>query len=230
MASALGGFAMGLVVGGLAAWGVYCTHNKGNTKFEGNSEKKRQIKGEIVVVVGSTNPCKADACKRAFERVYPDKKIIVVPVKATSGVSDQPMCDEETLKGATRRAEHAAEVYQKSNQLAPAHFSVGLEGGLNESYWKTLECHAWMCVRDLQTKKNSLARTASFSIPKKVEELIRNEGKELGEADDIVFKRKESKKGQGTVGILTNDLIPRAKYYEHAIILALVPFINPHLY
>eukprot|EP00954_Amorphochlora_amoebiformis_P001669 131292-Amorphochlora_amoeboformis.AAC.1 len=66
MASALGGFAMGLVVGGLAAWGVYCTHNKGNTKFEGNSEKKRQIKGEIVVVVGSTNPCKVTVPNSAY--------------------------------------------------------------------------------------------------------------------------------------------------------------------
>lgn len=33
-----------------------------------------------------------------------------------------------------------------------------------------------------------------------------------------------------TVGILTRELISRAEYYEHALVLALIPFIRPELY
>ena len=34
----------------------------------------------------------------------------------------------------------------------------------------------------------------------------------------------------GTVGKLTGGLITRAGYYEHAVLLALLPFMNPQLY
>jgi len=53
---------------------------------------------------------------------------------------------------------------------------------------------------------------------------------ELGHADDMVFKRDNSKQKNGAVGILTHDLIDRASYYEQALILALIPFINKDIY
>jgi non-canonical (house-cleaning) NTP pyrophosphatase len=52
----------------------------------------------------------------------------------------------------------------------------------------------------------------------------------LGDADDIVFKRSNSKQKNGAVGILTDNLINRTDYYTHAIILALIPFTNSKLY
>jgi non-canonical (house-cleaning) NTP pyrophosphatase len=75
-----------------------------------------------------------------------------------------------------------------------------------------------------------LAKTASFLLPPKLTQLIREEGMELGDADDVVFSRIQSKHGSGTVGILTHGLIDRSNYYEHALILALVPWIQPELY
>jgi len=59
--------------------------------------------------------------------------------------------------------------------------------------------------------------------------LIR-QGKELGEADDIVFGRSNSKQENGAVGLLTDNAIDRAQLYEHAMILALIPFKNEALY
>ena len=56
------------------------------------------------------------------------------------------------------------------------------------------------------------------------------EGKELGEADDIVFNRNNSKQENGAVGILTGDVIDRMKYYTEAVILSLIPFKNVDLY
>ena len=50
------------------------------------------------------------------------------------------------------------------------------------------------------------------------------------EADDIVFKRNNSKEKNGAVGILTNNLIDRTKYYEEAVVLSLIPFIKNELF
>ena len=56
--------------------------------------------------------------------------------------------------------------------------------------------------------------------------LMQKEGLELGDADDKIFSRVNSKQGAGTVGILTNMIIDRAQYYRHALAFALVPFMD----
>ena len=73
------------------------------------------------------------------------------------------------------------------------------------------------------------AKTATFPLPKKISNLLK-EGYELGDADDMVFKRSNSKQKNGAVGILSDNLITRTDYYTHAIILALIPFTNSKLY
>jgi non-canonical (house-cleaning) NTP pyrophosphatase len=73
------------------------------------------------------------------------------------------------------------------------------------------------------------ARSGSFMIPPSVARLVR-EGKELGIADDIIFGRENSKQKNGAIGLLTDDAIDRKALYEHAVVLALVPFKNPRLY
>lgn len=45
-----------------------------------------------------------------------------------------------------------------------------------------------------------------------------------------VFGRVKSGQGSGTVGNLTNNLVLRADYYEHAVVMALIPFMNLELY
>jgi non-canonical (house-cleaning) NTP pyrophosphatase len=52
----------------------------------------------------------------------------------------------------------------------------------------------------------------------------------LGDADDIVTNRVNSKQGGGTVGVLTNNLVTRSLYYEQAVVLALVSHINTEVY
>ena len=72
-------------------------------------------------------------------------------------------------------------------------------------------------------------KTSMFQLPKKIQNLI-EEGMELGEAYDFVFKRKNYKKKDGAVGILTNGLIDRRKYYEEAVVMSLIPFLNKDLF
>lgn len=45
-----------------------------------------------------------------------------------------------------------------------------------------------------------------------------------------IFGRLDSKKGDGIVGILTKGVIDRAAYYSHALVLALIPFVNTEMY
>ena len=53
------------------------------------------------------------------------------------------------------------------------------------------------------------------------------EGVELGDANDRVFMRTGSKHTDGAVGILTHGLKDRTEYYQHALVLALIPVVNP---
>ena len=81
----------------------------------------------------------------------------------------------------------------------------------------------------LDISQKGKAQTSTFQLPPKIVKLIRD-GIELGHADDMVFNRKNSKQGNGAVGILTHDVIDRIEYYRHAVVLALIPFVNKELY
>jgi inosine/xanthosine triphosphatase len=174
-----------------------------------------------VIVVGSTNPVKISAAHEGFQRMFVDERCEVRGISAPSGVSDQPMTDAETLQGAMNRARNVS-------ALAPdADLVVGIEGGLEEREGE-MEAFAWIVVRSRDGRVGK-GRTGTFFLPAKVAALIR-EGKELGEADDIVFGMKNSKQEQGASGILTGGVIDRTMYYTQAMILALIPFRNGELY
>ena len=130
------------------------------------------------------------------------------------------MTDAETLEGAKNRAKNA-----RSAQ-PDADYWVGIEGGIDQESG-TMEAFAWISI--IGRTKEGKARTASFDLPEKIRALV-NQGVELGHADDMVFERTNSKQGNGAVGILTNGLIDRAAYYEPAVVLALIPFLNQELY
>ncbi len=174
----------------------------------------------LSVVVASQNPIKVDSVKRAFSKVFQGTKVDVIPKSFPSGVSDQPMTDNETLTGAKNRAENA------KNEHPKADYWIGIEGGVET---KSSEMHVFAWVYILSENQMGKAKTATFLLPKAVVDLV-NQGKELGEADDIVFNKSNSKQKSGAVGILTHDLIDRATYYEPAVVLALIPFVNQALY
>ena len=152
--------------------------------------------------------------------MYPGEAVRIEPVAVPSGVSDQPMTSAETLRGARQRARNAQE------QAPAADYWAGVEGGVEET-GEGLEVFAWIVI--LSRDREGMARTGTFYLPPRIAELVRD-GKELGEADDIVFERTNSKQQNGAIGILTGDVVDRAGYYEQAVIMALIPFKNPKLY
>jgi inosine/xanthosine triphosphatase len=174
----------------------------------------------IKVYIGSINPVKIECTRQAFQKVFRHKDFVFAGKDASSGVSDQPMSDRETYEGARNRA------INLRNNFPDGDFWVGIEGGV-ESINQDMHAFAWMVV--FNGSMQGEARTATFILPTPIKELI-NQGIELGHADDIVFKRINSKQKDGAVGILTHGLIDRINYYEPAIILALIPFLHKDLY
>lgn len=172
------------------------------------------------VVIASKNPVKIDAVKQGFEKMFPGTEFEFIGVSVLSGVSDQPSNNDEALDGAFNRATNA------NKETPGADYWVGVEGGI-QKIGNEMEVFAWVVVKS--PTRSGKSRTGTFFLPKEIVRLI-DEGKELGEADDIVFKRSNSKQENGAVGILTGNVIDRAKYYLEAVILALIPFKNERLY
>lgn len=172
------------------------------------------------VIVASQNPVKIDASRGGFEQAFASETYEFEGISVSSEVSNQPMTTQETYQGAYNRALNA------QKQLPDAHFWIGIEGGI-DVLQDTMEVFAWVVV--LSNNQQGVAKTASFMLPPKVSKLVR-EGYELGEADDMVFQQKDSKKQGGSVGILTNGLINRKDYYVQAVVLALIPFMQDELY
>lgn len=172
------------------------------------------------VYIGSRNPVKIECVRLAFARVFTTRRFEFIGRPVSSGVAEQPFGDSETYRGAMNRAVQL----RKENPMGA--FWVGIEGGI-ERINGDMHAFAWMVILDSQ--RHGEARTATFILPGKIAALI-NKGVELGHANDLVFKRKNSKQKDGAVGILTNGLIDRTAYYESAIVLALIPFMKTDLF
>lgn len=170
------------------------------------------------ILVASQNPVKIQAVRDGFERMFPLGHFSVKGVSVPSGVSDQPMSAQETYQGAWNRV-------QAAKASGAADFWVGIEGGVEEIDG-ALYTFAWVLV--LGTDAQGKSRTAAFALPEEVSQLVRD-GLELGDADDQVFAQNNSKQGNGSVGLLTGDVVTRSSYYEEAVILALIPFKNKSL-
>ena len=167
------------------------------------------------VIVASQNPVKVEAVRRGFQQWFSHKTLHLNMVQVPSGVHAQPVSDAETQQGARQRALRA------SRALPSADFWVGIEGGVQ---WEgnDLLAFAWIAVYH-KNQTWGLARTGAFMLPRRVAALVRA-GYELGEADDRVFGETNTKQRMGAVGLLTQGLIDRTALYEHAVILALIPF------
>jgi inosine/xanthosine triphosphatase len=177
------------------------------------------------IIVASGNPVKIAAVQAGFDRVFGAGTHQAEGRPMPSGVAIQPITDEETLTGARNRAAAAKDAHPE------AEFWSGVEGGVEDGP-DGMTVFAWIVVLGREIEGSAItgeARTGAFLLPPEVARLVR-EGKELGEADDLVFGRTNSKQQDGAVGILTGGLIDRAGYYEQAVVLALIPFMNPKLY
>ncbi len=176
------------------------------------------------VIVGSRNPVKIEAVKLAFEKMFPNETFNVSGISISSGVSEQPMTNEETYNGALNRAKNCMA------EIQDADFTVGLEGGLsplfNEDIFILL---TWSVV----LSKDGMIGQASdggYPLPQKFNKHIRDGKEEFYITSERYFKTNNTKQTTGTIGILTHGAIDRTAGFMNDTIKALIPHANKELY
>lgn len=173
----------------------------------------------IKIVVGSTNPVKINAAKKAITDVFSLKEVECVGIDAPSGVADQPMNSQDTKQGALNRVSYC-------QQHIRADYYVAIEGGVDKFEYGPAT-FAYIAISD--GEYNSIGRSSLMPLPPLVFKAL-EAGEELGKVMDRLFNTNNVKQKQGAIGLLTNGQATRESIYTQACILAMAPFINADLY
>lgn len=173
----------------------------------------------LKVVVGSKNPVKINAAKVTLAKCFPEFHIEVAGIPAPSGVSDQPMTEEETLLGAKNRVAHL-------ESIEAADFYVAFEGGV-DTFSYGVSTFAYVVVSDGQN--SSVGRTADLPLPKQFYGALES-GQELGDVLDQHFQTTNIKQKGGAIGLLTRNLETRESTYVQAMTLAMARHLERELF
>jgi inosine/xanthosine triphosphatase len=184
------------------------------------------------VLVGSRNEPKLTAVRSALSAYAPE--VDVEGVEVASGVPDQPVGFDEIVRGARNRARAA-------RASGACDLGVGIEDGLvslpigdggSPDEHLNIGCAA---VSD--GKRTSIGFSSAFAYPPDVTEVAVRSRKPIGEIFDALWRerrdesdRRPSGRTSGNIGKLTAGVLPRSEYGRHAVLCALVAFVNPDLY
>lgn len=153
------------------------------------------------IVIGSTNKTKVEAVKNIFTNWT------VIAKSVPSGVSPQPIGDEETLQGAMNRAK-AAQASERGS------VGIGLEGGV-----MYIQNELYLCNWGALVDTNGTIYTASgarIKLPPSFQDDI-NRGCELSDIMNEYTKRHDIRFHEGAIGIFTNHLVLRAEMFSHVV-------------
>ena len=162
------------------------------------------------IIIGSKNPAKIQAVKTAF--LGGSHEFIAMDI--SSGVSDQPFSDEETILGAKNRALRALE-------SGNGDIGIGLEGGVQETSHGLLLCN-WGALKAVGMDP-VVAGGARILLPREIADRLRA-GEELGPVMDDYAKKQNVRKHEGAIGIFTNGLVNRSEMFVHIMRLLVGQF------
>jgi len=189
----------------------------------------------MIVAIASENKPKVSACKKVFSELKNEfsksEDISFIVNSIDSGVDDMPMSLDDLMTGAKNRTEKLHKILKSENR--PADYYIGLEGGFFIKYnlgriEPIVFLESWVYV--FNGNKGYWGSSGAIEVPGKISEDILNSGKELGVVIDERMKQTGIRSNQGTVGVLTNDKVTRQDFFETALIFALAPFYNSHMY
>ncbi len=168
------------------------------------------------IVVASANPAKIRAVHDAMAQVFAAQAMQCSGISAESGVAAQPMTSDETLQGALNRLQVVAATEPGAD------YYVAIEAGLDGD-----TSFAWIAI----SHQGRISKTRSASLPIPPAALMAlQQGEELGDVMDRMFAQHNVKQQGGAIAMLTNHLLTRSGVYQQAIILAMIPFIQPSLF
>ena len=193
----------------------------------------------VRVAVASENPCKVHAVEQAFAAALGGVRVCIAPKSVASGVSEQPLGEAETVRGACTRLRNLTAA------APPADYYVALEGGvvptptcaaLAPVVSSTAPPHSgieYVAIAahcgDKEELRVSIVPTAAFPLPRELSVRVVERGEELGPVCDSVFGTHGSKRSLGAVGSLTHGQVARDTLYVPSIQMALIPFLHPDL-
>ena len=154
----------------------------------------------MIVRVGTANPMKIAATRKAFSKFF--KKATVVGVDVPSSVSPQPISFGEIVRGARERARKA---YRDCD------YAVGIEAGLfrvGPASPRPFQI-TMACVFD--GNREALGSGPFFELPPSM-------AKKVVLADT------------GSVAVVTKGKVNRESVTRDAVMMALAPFVSPELY
>lgn len=160
------------------------------------------------VAVGSTNPAKVEAVRRAFDELHRGE--FELHQVDTDGGDAQPWGEDATRHGAIKRARRALAAEN-------ADWGIGLEGGMVRDDGGILVT-SWIAASHTDGGLG-LARTAGFYLPGEITELVLA-GHELADAWQQARGIERIGRNGGTVGLLTHGHIDRTRLYGEAVVLA----------
>jgi inosine/xanthosine triphosphatase len=190
------------------------------------------------VRVGTENPAKCDAVRKALMSLQPRTRvgsrpvaeIQIVPTAVSSGVSEQPIGFSEIVAGARQRARAALGI---GGVLA-----VGIEDGLvslpeagAEGFYN-VGC-AW--VTDGEREGSGFS--SGFAYPGECLGPATRDQLPIGELFDAMWRSRRdaeaaeaSGRNEGNIGRLTGGRLTRSEYGSHGVLCALVRFLHRDLY
>ena len=152
--------------------------------------------------------------------MWPDEPLEIVASDVASGVSDQPLATDDSIRGAINRAKTV------KVSLRPD-YAVGIEAGLVKVGDRWFE-DDWVAVIDA-TGAIGLGGSPRMEIAPQIMKLVRH-GHELGEAGDQVFGSVDQRRGGGYVGEVSGQVFTRTDMLCDAVIMALGRFVRPEVF
>jgi inosine/xanthosine triphosphatase len=172
------------------------------------------------IAIGSKNPFKIAATRQAFASIWPSEELEMVATTVPSGVSDQPLTTDETIRGAINRAKTVKVTLRPD-------FAVGIEAGLTKIDDKWF-VDGWVAVID-KNGKIGLGGSPAMEATPQVMKLIKS-GHEIREACKMIFGDSNVEQSQGYFGVMTGNFFTSTDGFCDAIIMALARFMRPEAF
>lgn len=173
--------------------------------------------------IGTKSPVKVKAIEETLADYDSFCEAEINCIKVDSGVSDQPVNLEDTIRGAKNRA---------LNAFQDCDLSFGIESGLMAvPETKTGYMNASACAI-YDGKDYHLGLASCFEYPKEMTRLVFEKGLEMSDAAKETGMTAKKKVGyeEGSIGILTKGRLNSVEYYVPAVVNALIHLENPELY
>jgi inosine/xanthosine triphosphatase len=181
--------------------------------------------------VGTRNAPKLQAVRDAVAAYA--NGVEVVGADVASGVPEQPVGLEEIARGARNRARAAY-------RAGSCDVGVGLEDGLAELAGLGSQGALNVgCAVVWDGSRDSLGLSSAFAYPPACLEPALVDRRPIGDEFDSLWRSSRpadacdptpSGVSIGNIGRLSGGVLTRSEYARHAVLCALVPFLQPDLY